>query len=607
LTNYRDFQGGNKVILDIIPENLYNRAHCDPKQKEKDRRKFMRKQISKMMLFACLCFIVAFGFSSKDLHAADISSNVKKVAFIDANDNLVLRFASFSTAGYSWAVTGNGATINGSLAGTDTLAQISIKGIYGNKQIYALTLTANDTKDFITVNYYTGAGIKGSKLTQKKTNISASWSLNQNRVRNDYSGYSIEIANGSGNLEKYQERGINSGSTTSTTIKGTGVPSGKHSAYVIGMKNGNYGYGEAKNFSYAAKPAKVTGLNLTPGAEKVTVAWTASKNATGYAVYMKKPGASKYKLAKKVSGTSYTAKGLKKKKVYSFKVKAYAKAGKITMEAPFSVAKSVKVVAAPDPIKKMVYITDRAGTVLGIQWPESDGAKTYQVTMRESGKGAYADMGESKQTYMSFRHYDPKKTYDVIVYAKNGSRTSKPSPKMTVCPEKYLKEHRDELLAKKVRTIRYLKNHKCEYVKANYSDETKVAYVNYKGFSSKTGYLIWANLYTQQATIFKGKKGNWKILRAFDIASGAWDNRTKRGTHKITFKEFQWLHPGSKTMYVSHFYKKSSFHCRPKTRSGRLYDKRIKQPVSKACIRCPDKDAIFIYKHIPKGTTVRVW
>jgi hypothetical protein len=322
---------------------------------------------------------------------------------------------------------------------------------------------------------------------------------------------------------------------------------------------------------------------------------------------MKKPGASKYKLAKKVSGTSYTAKGLKKKKVYSFKVKAFAKAGKTTMEAPFSVAKSVKVVAAPDPIKKMVYITDRAGTVLGIQWAATEGAKTYQVTMRESGKGSYADMGESKQTYMSFRHYDPKKTYDVIVYAKNGSRVSKPSPKMTVCPEKYLKEHRDELLAKKVRSIRYLKNHKCEYVKANYSNETKVAYVNYKGFSSKTDYLIWANLYTQQATIFKGKKGNWKFLREFDIASGAWENRTPRGTHKITYKEYQWLHPGSKTMYVSHFYKKASFHARPKTRSGRLYDKRIKQPISNACIRCPDKDAIFIYKKIPKGTTVRVW
>jgi hypothetical protein len=226
--------------------------------------------------------------------------------------------------------------------------------------------------------------------------------------------------------------------------------------------------------------------------------------------------------------------------------------------------------------------------------------------MRESGKGAYADMGESKQTYMSFRHYDPKKTYDVIVYAKNGSRTSKPSPKMTFCPEKYLKEHRNELLASKVRSIRYLKNHKCEYVKANYSDETKEAYVNYKGYSSKTDYMIWASLYTQQVTIYKGSKGHWKMIRTFDCASGSWDARTPRGLHKLFKHEKAWKHKGWKTMCVTHFYKKASFHMRPKYNNGKVKDKRMRQPISAACIRCYDADAKFIW-NLPLGTTVRVY
>jgi hypothetical protein len=207
---------------------------------------------------------------------------------------------------------------------------------------------------------------------------------------------------------------------------------------------------------------------------------------------------------------------------------------------------------------------------------------------------------------MSFRHYDPKKTYDVIVYAKNGSRVSKPSPKVTVCPEKYLKEHRNELLAKKVRTIRYLKNKKCEYVTANYSDETKEAYVNYKGYDSKTDYLIWASLYTQQTTIYKGSKGHWKMIRTFDIASGSWDARTPRGLHKLFKHEKAWPHKGWKTMCVTHFYKKASFHMRPKYNNGKVKDPRIGKPISAACIRCYDADAKFIY-NLPLGTTVRVY
>lgn len=565
----------------------------------------MRKHVGKMFLFACLCMIVAFGFSNKDLRAADISGSVKKVAYIDSNDNLVLRFAPFSNAGYTWQVSGNGGALNGSIAAGASSASISIKGIYGKKQTYTLTVTAADTKDTISVSYYTGAGIKGSKFTQKKTNVKASWGLNESQVKNDYSGYSVEVANASGNLEKYIEKNVNSGKTKKVSFKGAGIPSGKNSAFVIGMKNGAYGYGEEKSFNYAAKPSKVTGLTLESAAGQITATWSPSKNATGYAVYMKKPGSS-YKLLKKVSGTTYTAKGLKKKKTYGFKIKAFSKAGKTTIEAPFSAAKSCKVIAAPDPVTKFDYITDRPGTVLGLRWAAPTGAKSYQISMRESGKGAFVDQGETKQLYLSFRHFDATKTYDIIVYAKNGSRLSKASKTITVCPEKYLKEHRNEMLAKKVRTIRYLPNKKCEYTKANYSDETKVAYVNYTGLSSKTEYLIWANLYTQEATVYKGSKGNWKMVKTFDVASGSWNDRTPRGTHKLFKHETKWQHKGWRTSCVTHFYKKASFHMRPKYNNGKVKDPRIGMPISNACIRCLDPDAKLIYS-LPLGTTVKVY
>jgi hypothetical protein len=575
-------------------------------QKEKIGGYSMRKHVGKIMLFACLCLIAAFGFSGKDLHAADVSGSVKKVAYIDTNDSLVLRFVPFSSAGYTWQLNGNGQTLNGSLAGNASSMSVNIKGFYANKQTYTLVLTATDNKNSIKVEYYTGAGIKGSKLSQKKTSINASWGLNESKVKNDYSGYKIDVANASGNLEMYIEKNINSAKTKKATFKGAGIPSGKQRAYVVGMKSGAFGYGEEKELSYAAKPSKVTGLTLKAGAEQITATWNAAKNATGYAVYMKKPGSSSYKLQKKVSGTSYTAKGLQKKKTYSFKVKAFAKAGKTTMEAGYSTAKSCKVLASPDAVTQFQFITDRAGVVLGLQWAAPKGAKSYVISLRESGKGAFVDQGETRQLYYSYRHLDATKTYDVKVYAKSGSRLSKASKTITVCPEKYLKEHRTELLAKKVRGIRYLKNGKCDYTKGNYSPETKVAYVNYKGLSSKTSYLIWVSLYTQQATIYQGSKGNWKMIRTFDIASGSWHDRTPRGTHKLFKHETKWQHKGWRTSCVTHFYKKASFHMRPKYNNGKLKDARIGQPISAACVRCKDEDAKFIY-NLPLGTTVKIY
>lgn len=567
----------------------------------------MKKHVGKMILFACLCLIAAFGFSGKDLHAADVSGSVKKVAYIDANDNIVLRFVPFSTAGYTWQISGNGGATNGSLPGNASSLSASIKGIYGKKQTYTLTLTATDNKNFIKLNFYTGAGIKGSKFSQKKTTINSSWDLNEGNVKNDYSGFSVEAANASGNLVKYMEKSVNNGKTKKLSFKAAGIPSGKNKGYVIGMKNGAFGYGEEKELAYAAKPSKVTGLSLKAGGGQITATWNVAKNATGYAVYMKKPGSSSYKLVKKVAGTTYTAKGLKKKKVYSFKIRAFAKAGKTTMQAAYSTAKSCKVLAAPDSPKQFQFITDRAGTVLGLQWAAVPGAKSYVVSIREKDQGSYVDQGETALLYFSFRYSDPKKTYQVKVYAKSGSRMSPASKVVTVCPEKYLKEHRTELLAKKVRGIRYLKNGKCEYVKnASYSDETREAYVNYKGLSSKTDYLIWVSLYTQNAAIFKGSKGKWKVIRSFPIASGSWHDRTPRGTHKLTYREKKWQHSGWRTSCVTHFYKKASFHMRPKYNNGKVKDPRMGMPISAACVRCFDPDAKFIHK-LPLGTTVKVY
>jgi hypothetical protein len=442
------------------------------------------------------------------------------------------------------------------------------------------------------------------KAAQSKTSLQVSWNVSAN----DYSKINVEVANASGDLKKFVSQSYGN-TTKKATIKSSAIESGKDVAYVMGVKDGAYGYGEEKVFDFAAKPAKVTGLTLTSGSSDVTLDWDSAKNATGYDVYMKKPGASKFKVVKKnVKGTSYRVKGLKKKKTYKFKVRAVAKAGSTRVQGPFSKAKSCKVVAGQSKLNRFVYITDRTGKKLALKWAKVKGAKEYEVELREKGQGAFESQGTTKLDYFTFpaRLLEAKKTYEVRVYAINGSRRSKPSKVITVNPAQYLAKHRDELLAKKVRTIRYLKNKKCDYTKLNYSDETKEAYVNHKGLSSKTKYLIWASLYTQQATIYEGRKGHWKMIRTFDVASGSWDSRTPRGTHKLFKHESKWQHKGWRTMYVTHFYKKASFHMRPKYNNGKIKDSRLGKPISAACIRCPDADAKFIYK-LPLGTTAKIY
>jgi len=184
--------------------------------------------------------------------------------------------------------------------------------------------------------------------------------------------------------------------------------------------------------------------------------------------------------------------------------------------------------------------------------------------------------------------------------------SDKHSKAISINPAKYLKKNRQRILAKKVKGISY-RNGKCIYTTKNYTKEIKEAYVNYENFKSKTKYMILTTLYTQETSIFQKVKGKWKMIRTFKIASGKYESRTPRGRHEIFKKESAWVHPTTKTMYVSHFYKKASYHARPKWRKRNGYPvKTLGKPISKACVRCPDKDAYFIYKSIPLRTFVRI-
>ncbi len=145
----------------------------------------------------------------------------------------------------------------------------------------------------------------------------------------------------------------------------------------------------------------------------------------------------------------------------------------------------------------------------------------------------------------------------------------------------------------------------------DYSAAIKQAFVNGKGYSSKTGYLIWTNLGTQKVNIFTGSKGKWKLLKTFRCATGAKSTPTPKGVTYVTYKQTGWytssyickpivrFYPGTGYAFHSILYYPDG--------SGRVKDGSMGYPVSHGCVRMQDEGIRWIYNNIPLSTTVVIY
>lgn len=145
----------------------------------------------------------------------------------------------------------------------------------------------------------------------------------------------------------------------------------------------------------------------------------------------------------------------------------------------------------------------------------------------------------------------------------------------------------------------------------DYEDFEKEVFVNVKGYTSDTDYLIWVNLAMQRVNIFEGSKENWKLMRSSIVGTGATRSQTPVGVYYTTYKqEAGWTTSTYTCRPVVGFYKGTgyAFHSRlyyPRTST--LTDAQIGYPVSHGCVRMYDEDVWYIYNSIPLGTTVVVY
>lgn len=146
----------------------------------------------------------------------------------------------------------------------------------------------------------------------------------------------------------------------------------------------------------------------------------------------------------------------------------------------------------------------------------------------------------------------------------------------------------------------------------DYSKEVKTAWVNLKGYSSNTKYLVWVNLTYQRVNIFEGSQGNWKLIRTCLCGAGKSSTPTIRGVFTTSYKQTAWNYGSYYCGPIVRFNGSSgyAFHSRLEywpMNSDRYYDARIGFPISHGCLRMYNDDIWFMYNNIPNGTTVVVY
>lgn len=571
-----------------------------------------KKHLGIVALFI-LCFSFALAGKSAKAATTPQETSVSKIAYVDASGRLVLKFADFSDAGYTYTVTNEktGAkTDTAQLASKKGVLTVSLGQLYSAKTGYKLILTSKDNTKKLTVHYYTGKALGSYSIKQKSNDsVKASWTVSDKI----YTGYSLELYLGE-NSTVAQKR-ISVGKTAaSASIASSSLKNARYYTYLIGQTTLNnnktiyYGQGMLKTFDYVKKPAKVKGVKAVPNANAAKLSWNAVSNASYYTVYKSTKSSSGYKVAKsKCTSTSLKIKGLTGGKKYYFKVVAVSQAGGKTVIGTQSNAVLAKIPVVAGQVRN-VQLTFDSKKNLALTWSRTAKATSYHILYKKAADSKYKILIKTKKSNYSLAKLKADTKYNIKVQAvtRIGNKvylSSKTSKVITVTPRQYRDKNYNKLLASQVRSIGYVGN-KCIYTTKKYSTEVKTAFVNYKGYSSKTKYLIWISHYTQQVSIFEGSKGKWKMIRTFICATGTAKNHSPRGVFKITYKEKGWFYTSTKELYVTHYKGRNSFHTRPLWNNGSVQNPTIGKPASHGCIRCYNQDAKYIYDKMPIGTTV---
>lgn len=552
------------------------------------------------------------------------AASYRQITYVNSSDKaLIFKFKEFCSEGYTWKVmkdTASAAILTGSepggTVGNHRMFKIRLGSKYAEKTKYVLVITGKDKKKSITARYYTGGALMGSGIsTTSKDALKASVTLNSGFKGNKveflvFKGADSTNLLSSANFVKTKA----SGSTISmaANIAGSKLANGEYKTYIVlsYVYDGKvyYGQGKAAVYKFVKKQHKVTGLRVSTANSKIKLTWSPAKNASYYKVYRSHSKSGDYKcVASKVGLTSYTTGILTGGKHYYYQIMAVGQAGSRTESGPKSAVKGIYVPIVPGKVPNVRFGYNMNEELI-LKWNRTVNTTGFYVYYKKASESKYKLLGTTRNRTYSLEELKPNTTYKlkVLAYLKQGGKrilADSASRVLKIKPKEFQKKNHDLLLANGVRPIEHI-NGKSIYTTRKYSKERKLAFVNVKGYSSNTKYLIWISHYTQQVTIFKGSKGKWKIIRSCPCASGKASTPSPKGVFKTTYKETGWYYVNTKELYVTHWCGRNSFHTRPLYNDGSVCSPAMNRPASHGCARLLNADAYFIYKNIPRGTTV---
>ena len=255
-----------------------------------------------------------------------------------------------------------------------------------------------------------------------------------------------------------------------------------------------------------------------------------------------------------------------------------------------------------------------AGAVFNAQW-HLDGkpAKGYYAANKSYTDGVQSSMTWTPTYSLNMQLY--KRVGFELVYS-SGGRTAHIYNEKTVNIANYPQTHyityADGTAPTKIfDTVQssYKGNYKSSY-NPDYLDITKQNFVNNRGYSSNTQYLVWANLATQKVNVFQGSKGKWKLIKVFRCASGARATPTPQGVTYVTYKQTKWKTDSYVCKPIVRFYPNTGYAFHSvlyKPDESGIKDGSIGFPVSHGCLRMKPSSIQWIYDNIPTKTTVVIY
>lgn len=411
------------------------------------------------------------------------------------------------------------------------------------------------------------------------------------------------------------------------------------------------------------QPAKPKGFKVKAGDESVVLTWKKAKNASGYKIEVMDVKTGEIKADGVTKNISYTVEDLENAKEYKFRVVSYRLVKKKKVFSPYSkwlsASPQATVPGVPDTltfeytkkgmkltwgaVKKadgyIVYRYDykkekfkKVADVEDTTWVDEGNGKTGKfkykiVAYRFNGKKKLMSdgditkivYGQDDQKAIAEIHpilYSATIRYTTDLYnAMSGGKkvgTVKGGTKVTVSFRVW--NGRDRIILSdgkeywvKPSAVRCSSDH---YTSKDYTTEQKEAFIDSKGFGSKSKYLIWVSTYTQKVNIFTGSAGNWKLYKTTPCATGVVATFTPHGFGRLKSHERTHYASSGYSYYewLTYFTSGNAFHTRiKKVSTGGYRSRTLGKPMSGGCVRVYDEIARFIYYDVPLGTATYIY